>query len=173
MSQSQKMKKALEENVIPKLTADGFVGKYPDYRRICEDHIELISFPQYKYGNAFCVLASVAYPNAEKAKQNVNHHFFNGELSDLTADDCGDLRYYMKGNFGDRFYYTDVYLTYLCGLTVEGVSEEKAKTYKRKWYELRVQKADESVYQKVCDKVNRQLPKVYKWWAKMNKKNLV
>ena len=63
MTQSQKIKKALEENVIPKLLADGFVGKYPNYRKVYPDRIELISFPKYKYGNAFYVLASIAYPN--------------------------------------------------------------------------------------------------------------
>jgi len=168
MTQSQKIKKALEENVIPKLLAEGFVGKYPDYRKIYPARIELISFPKYKYGNAFYVLASVAYPNRIQSEQNINYNFFNGNLNDLTADDCGDKRYYLKGNFGDLFYYTDVYL---CGGNlVMGISEEKAKNYKRKWYELRLQKADESIYGEVCDLVNKRLPKIYKWWTKMSKK---
>lgn len=167
MTQSQRMKKALEENVISRLVADGFIGKYPNYRKIHSDRIELISFPKYKYGNAFYVLASVAYPNNEKEKQNIDHHFFDGNFDNLSADACCD-KYFLKGNFGDLFYYTDVYW---CGgdLGCMGVSEEKSKTYKRKWYELQLQKADENIYKKVCDQVNKKLPKIYKWWAKMGK----
>ena len=169
MTQSQKIKKALEENVIPKLLADGFVGKYPNYRKVYPDRIELISFPKYKYGNAFYVLASVAYPNKPQSEQNIDYCFFNGNLNDLTANDCLGLRYYLKGNFGDLFYYTDVYW---CGgdLGAMGISEEKAKNYKRKWYEIRLQKADEAIYQKVCNLVNKRLPKIYKWWDKMSNK---
>ena len=168
MTQSRKMQKALEENVISLLIADGFVGEYPNYRKIYQDRIELISFHKYKYGNAFYVLASVAYPNREKEKQNVDYNYFQGNFKELVADDCGGLRYYLKGNFGDLFYYTDVYW---CGgaLGYMGISEEKAKTYKRRWYELRLQKADENIYQKVCDQVKKKLPKIYKWWAKMGK----
>ncbi len=167
MTQSQKMKKSLEENVISKLLVDGFVGKYPNYRKVYSDRIELISFPKYKYGNAFYVLASVAYPHNEKEKQNIDYHFFDGNFDNLSADDCR-CKCFLKGNFGDLFYYTDVYW---CGgdLGCIGVSEEKSKTYKRKWYELRLQKADENIYKKVCDQVNKKLPKIYKWWAKMGK----
>ena len=68
MTQSQKMRKALEEKVISKLLIDGFIGEYPDYRKVYPNRIELISFQKYKHGNAFYVLASVAYPNREKEK---------------------------------------------------------------------------------------------------------
>ena len=168
MTQSQKMKKALVENVISRLVADGFVGTYPNYRKIYPDRIELISFPRHKYGNAFYVLASVAYPNKEKGKQNVDAHYFDGNFNEIVADDCGGLRYYLKGNFGDLFYYTDVYW---CGgdLGYRGISEEKSKNYKRKWYEIRLQKADERIYQKICDQINKRLSRIYKWWAKMSK----
>lgn len=169
MKQSQKMRKALEKQVLPKLIADGFTGKFPHYRKFYSDRIELISFPSYKYGNAFYVLASVAYPNREKDERNINYSFFEGNIDELTADDC-PLRYVLKGNFGELFYYTDVYITYICGLMYQGVSEDRAKTYKRKWYEIRVQKADENIYEKVCGQVNKKLPKVYRWWNKMSKK---
>ena len=168
MTQSQRMKKALEENVISRLVADGFIGKYPNYRKVYPDRIELISFPKYKYGNAFYIVASVAYPNKEeKEKQNIDYHFYDGNFDDLSADVCRD-KYFLKGNFGDLFYYTDVYW---CGgaLGCMGVSEEKSKNHKRKWYELQLQKADENIYKKVCDQVNKKLTKIYKWWAKMGK----
>ena len=66
MTQAQKMNAALEREVIAKLKADGFEGKFPHYRRVFSDRIELISFPKDKYGNAFHVEASIAYPNKEK-----------------------------------------------------------------------------------------------------------
>ena len=138
-------------------------GSFP----ITEDRIELISFPSYKYGNAFYVLASVAYPNREKDERNINYYFFEGNIDELTADDC-PLRYVLKGNFEELFYYTDVYITsYFGGLTYQGVSEDRA--YKRKWYEIGIQKADENIYKKVCGQVNKKLPKVYRWWNKMSK----
>ena len=62
MTQAQKMNAALEREVVSKLKADGFVGKFPHYRRFFPDRIEIISFPKDKYGNAFHVEASIAYP---------------------------------------------------------------------------------------------------------------
>ena len=50
MTQAQKMNAALEREVIAKLKADGFEGKFPHYRRVFPDRIELISFPKDKYG---------------------------------------------------------------------------------------------------------------------------
>lgn len=172
MTQSQKMRKALEEKVISKLLIDGFIGEYPDYRKVYPNRIELISFPKYKHGNAFYVLASVAYQNKEKEKQNIDFNYFKGDFNELIADDCGGLRYYLKGNFGDLFYYTDVYWQG-GALGCIGVSEEKAKSYKRKWYELHLQRYNENIYNKICNKINKKLPKIYKWWAKMSKKETV
>ena len=87
MTQSQKMRKALEEKVISKLLIDGFIGEYPDYRKVYSDRIELISFPKYKHGNAFYVLASVAYPNREKEKQNIDYNYFNIAVGILENED--------------------------------------------------------------------------------------
>ena len=169
MTKAQKMNEALEREVIVKLKADGFEGKFPHYRRVFPDRIELISFPKDKYGNAFHVEASIAYPNRPKWEQNIDYHFFQGELDDLTADDCGK-RYELKSRFGRIFYYTDVYIIQIFGgIIYEGVSESKMKDYKPKRFDIHVQKYDEGIYQRICDEINRKMPRIYKWWEKMSK----
>ena len=169
MTQAQKMNTALENEVIAKLKADGFEGKFPHYRRVFPDRIELISFPKYKYGNAFHVIASVAYPNREKWEQNIDYHFFTGEFEELTADDCRN-RYELKSRFGEVFYYTDVYIINIFGgIIYQGVSESKMQSHKPKRFDIHVQKYDERIYQRICDEINCKMPKIYKWWSKMAK----
>ena len=169
MTQSQKMNTALENEVIAKLKADGFEGKFPHSRRVFPDRIELISFPKYQYGNAFHVIASVAYPNREKWEQNIDYHFFTGEFEELTADDCRN-RYELKSRFGSVFYYTDVYIIHIfSGILYQSVSESKMQSHKPKRFDIHVQKYDERIYQRICDEINRKMPKIYKWWSKMAK----
>ena len=163
------MNQALEYEVIAKLKADGFEGKFPHYRRAFSDRIELISFPKDKYGNAFHVIASVAYPHREKWEQNIDHHFFTGELETLTADDCRE-RYELKSRFGRIFYYTDVYIIRIFGgIIYQGVSSCKMQSHKPRRFDIHVQKYDEGIYQRICDDINLKMPKIYKWWAKMAK----
>lgn len=169
MTQAQKMNETLEREVIAKLKVNGFEGKFPHYKRVFSDKIELISFPKNKYGNGFHVVASIAYPNRDKWKQNIDYHFFTGDLSELTADDCG-TRYGLKSRFGNVFYYTDVYIIQIFGgIIYQGVSETKMKEYKPKRFDIHIQKYDEGIYQRICDEINRKMPKIYKWWEKMSK----
>ena len=169
MTQSQKMNAALEQAVIAKLKADGFEGKFPHYRRVFPDRIELISFPKYKYGNAFYVQASVAFPNREKHEQNIDHLFFSGNLETLIADDC-KKQYRLKSRFGECFYYTDVFIVQLFGgIMYQGVSEKNMKSFRPKRFDIHVQKYDESIYLRICDEINHKMPKIYKWWSKMAK----
>ena len=42
MTQVQKINDALKEKVISKLLDDGFIGKFPHYKKVCEDHIKFI-----------------------------------------------------------------------------------------------------------------------------------
>ena len=169
MTQAQKMNAALIREVIPRLLSDGFEGKFPHYRRVFPDRIELISFPKYKYGNAFHVQASVAFPNREKDEQNINHHFFSGNLETLIADDCRK-QCRLASRFGECFYYTDVYIVQLFGgIIYMGVSENKMKSHKPKRFDIHVQKYDEGIYHRICDEINRKMPKIYKWWSTMAK----
>lgn len=167
MGQFDKMKKALLEYVIPNLKDNGFCGEYPHYRRVHDDRIDIISFNTYKYGNAFYVDISTVFPNRPSGRQNVNR-FFGGDFDNIVTGDCCKI-YRLKGNFEHLFYYTDVYLSFL-GSPYLAVSESKAKTFKRGFFDIRVQKSSPEIYKRVCDKVNKQMQKAYKWWNKMGKK---
>ncbi|MCM1368084.1 MAG: DUF4304 domain-containing protein [Roseburia sp.] len=164
MSQSEKMNKALLTYVIPRLEENGFIGEYPNYRRAYEDRVEIISFHPWKYGNAFYVDISTAYL---RDSNNNLHNFTDRDINTVTTSDCNKI-YRLKGNFDRKFFYTDVYL---CpGAIFLGVSEKKAETYKRGFFDIRVQKSSPEIYIKVCDKINKQIKKAYKWWNKMSKR---
>ena len=82
-----------------------------------------------------------------------------------------NLRYRLPGMFDGWFYYTDVYAKSIpfFGKDYIAVSEKKkldfhpAKGYKQ------VQIADETIYEKICCKVNHQMKKAFSWWKKMSK----
>ena len=115
------------------------------------------------------MVASIAYPNGDKRKQNIDYHFFTGELDDLTTDYCGK-RYYLKSRFGRAFYYTDVYIiAFFGGIIYEGVSEKRMKDYQPRRFDIHIQKYDEGIPQRICDEINRKMPRIYKWWEKMSK----
>ncbi len=162
MSQSTEMKKALLKYVVPHLQENGFGGEYPNYRRAYSDRIDIISFTTYKYGNAFYVDISTAYLRDD----NNNHTHFNGNYNEIVTGNCNKI-YRLEGNFDHLFFYTDVYFSW--GLYL-GVSDKKAETYKKGLFDIRVQKADQNIYKRVCNKVNKQMRKAYKWWNKMSKK---
>lgn len=162
MTQAQQMRKALLASVVPNILREGFTGEYPHFRRTFADRIEIISFAPYKYGNAFFVDISTAYLRA----QNTNTHSgFNGNFNTITTSDCRKI-YRLKGNFDEKFFYTDVYF---CWAHYIGVGENN-KSFKPMLWDIRVQKAGPDIYQKVCDKVNKQMQKAYKWFDKMSKR---
>ena len=162
MSQSQKMKQAIIANVVPNLIQEGFCGEYPHFRRVHADRIDIVSFASYKYGNAIFIDISTAYLRDEK--NNVTNRF-DGNFDTITTSDCSKI-YRLKGNFGNLFYYTDVY--FRLGM-VEGIGENR-KDFKRKPTGILLQKADENIYGKVCDLINKRMKKAYKWFDKMSKK---
>ena len=53
------------------------------------------------------------------------------------------------------------------------ISETKAKDYIPAKDEVLVQKADDDIYRKVCEKVNNQMDKAFKWWDAYNKNNRI
>ena len=165
MSQSQKMKQALLANVVPNLMHHGFCGEYPHFRRVHSDRIDIVSFAPYKYGNAFYVDASTVY--LRDTKNNTSNRF-DGNFDTVTTSDCIKI-FRLKGNFDDKFFYTDVYFCLLTGAYYIGVSENN-KNFKPRFLDIRVQKANCDIYTKVCDKVNKQMVKAYKWFDKMGKK---
>ena len=170
MSQSQKMRKALYKYVIPNLTEKGFVGEYPHYKKIYDDRIELLVFQTNKWGNSFTVEVSTVF--LPKSKRDSN--FGSGEFETIENATVWDtnLRYRLKGMFDGWFYYTDVYKQKIIGTTFyNAVSEKKAQNYIPEKNEVLVQKAGDEIYHKVCEEVNRQMPKAFKWWDAFNKNN--
>ena len=84
MSQSQKMRKALSRYVIPNLTARGFIGKYPHYKKIYDNRIELLVFDTNKWGNSFTVGISTVFLPESKRKSNCYTTSFE-KLEDATV----------------------------------------------------------------------------------------
>ncbi len=168
MSQSQKMKSALNKLVIPKLLERGFEGKYPHYKKIYDDRIELLSFETNKWGNSFTVeISTVFLPSSKR-----NNNFCDSKNKDYDNATVWDTnyRFRLKGMFDGWFYYTDVYEENIFSKpTYNAVSETKAKTYVPQRHEKFVQKADDELYAKICDEVNRQMEEAYKWWDSFNK----
>ena len=72
----EQMNRAIKSIVIPEFKKQGFVGKYPHFKRIKADNIDLLTFQFNKYGGSFCVEISVAYPNREEYR---NYHLFEGD----------------------------------------------------------------------------------------------
>ena len=170
MSQSQKMRKALSRDVIPNLTARGFIGKYPHYKKIYDNRIELLVFDTNKWGNSFTVGISTVFLPESKRNSNCYTTSFE-KLEDATVWSTID-RYCLRGMYDGWFYYTDVYKQKIGSVTIyNAISETKAKDYIPAKNEKLIQKADEEIYHKVCEQVNQQLPKAFKWWDAFNKNN--
>lgn len=163
MSQSQKMRNALSKYVIPNLTAKGFIGEYPHYKRVYEDRIELMVFQTNTWGNSFTVGISTVFLPGSNRESNFCSHDFK-PIDTATVWDT-NLRYSLKGMYDGWFYYTDLYRQRSAGMTFyNAVSETKAKDYIPAKNEKLVQKADEDIYRKVCDEVNCQMKYAFQWW---------
>ncbi len=172
MSQSQKMRKALSEYVIPNLIAKGFAGHYPHYKRIYDDRIELLAFQMNKWGNSFTVEVSVVFLPESNRRSN----FCSGEfkaIEDATVWDT-NLRYRLKGLYDGWFYYTDLYKQKIKSKTFyNAISGTKAENYIPGGNEVLVQKANDDIYQNVCKEVNRQMEQAFKWWDAFHKNNRI
>ncbi len=172
MSQSQKMRNSLSKYVIPNLTAKGFVGKYPHYKKIYDDRIELLVFETNKWGNSFTVEISTVFLCERKRDNN----FCSGDFETIENATVWDtnLRYRLKGMYDGWFYYTDLYIQKSNSMTFyNAVSEDKAKNYNPAKNEVLVQKADDDIYRKVCEEVNNQMTKAFKWWDAFNKNDKI
>lgn len=172
MTQLQKMRKALFENVIPNLNAKGFVGEYPHYKRVYNDRIELLAFETNKWGNSFTVEVSTVFLPERKRDSN----FCDDEsksIENVTVWDT-NLRFRLKGMYDGWFYYTDVYRQKIGSMIFyNAISETKAENYIPAVNEVLVQKADDDVYCKVCEVVNRQMGKALKWLNAFDKNNRI
>lgn len=170
MSQSEKMRVALSEVVIPRLSENGFTGTYPHYKRKYHDRIELLSFQTNKYGNSFLVEISTVFLSERKRDSN------------LSCDDSEDpenanvwdtnIRYRVKGMYDGWFYYTDLYRQKTGSIvTYHAIGEAKANDYIPAKNETLVQKANNDIYRKVCEEVMLQMKYAFQWWEAFNRNN--
>lgn len=172
MSQSQKMRNALEEYVISGLRAKGFEGKYPHYSKIYDDRIELLVFQTNNLRHSFTVEISSVFKPERKRNSNFSSGDFKN-IEDATVWDT-NIRYRLKGMYDGWFYYTDLYCQKIGFLTLyNAIGETKSKNYIPAENERIVQKADEDIYYRICDEVNMQMEKAFKWWDAFNKNNKI
>jgi len=172
MSQSKKMRNALSEYVIPNLIVKGFAGRYPHYKKICDDRIELLVFQTNKGGNSFTVEVSTVFLPLSNRRSN----FLGGDfksMDDATVWDT-NLRYRLEGMYDGWFYYADLYKQKIKSMTFyNAISESKAKDYIPAENEVLVQKANDDLYRELCEEVNRQMEKAFQWWDAFRKNNRI
>ena len=168
------MKKALNQTVIPAIRCDGFTGRYPHFRRKLDNRIELLTFQSNKWGGSFRVEASVVYPNAEGKQSNFlkvseaeKRYSIREEEYDSVSVWNTSFRYTFPGMFDGWFYYIDVYRCFdpaLRRFCYRAVGDSTGGT-KPRGIVRHVWKDDETVYQRVCAEVEKQMPGAYAWWA--------
>lgn len=161
MTNRQIMLKALNKKVIPSLLEQGFIGKYPNLKREKENCIEFIGFQANKWGGSFTVEVSAIFPNSKH----------NNCLGDLTAENVWGTsdRYRLDGMFDGWFYYSDVSM--IDNNSYTNINEKEAETFiPPENYKL-VQKFTPEVADLICDKVNNQFVKAFKWLDKFEKNN--
>ena len=169
MTNLQIMKKHLERNVIKSLLTQGFIGKYPHFRKKKEECIELITFQTNKYGGSFTVEVSAIFPEKK------NKNFVLGE--GMSIDDVNvwytNYRYRLKGMYDGWFYYRDLYRKYIFfwGWNYLDIRESDTSPTIPKGYNL-VQSFDDQTAERICNEVNRQLVKGFTWLEKFEKNNI-
>ena len=168
MSQSSKMNDALKKYVVAPLQTLGFAGEFPHYRKVYDNRIELFTVQKNKWGNSFTVEVSTIYPQREGDKKN--YIDWKESIDDVTVWDT-NLHYRLPGMFDGWFYYTDVYAKRIpfFGNDYVAVSEKKKQDFSPAKGYKQIQTADETIYERVCCEVNRQMKKAFSWWKKMSK----
>lgn len=161
------MKKQLNSNVIHPLLSQGFIGKYPHFRRKKENCIELITFQSNKHGGSFTVEVSCVFPE----RSNKNFEWYDDLIIDnLTVWDTNE-RYRLKGMYNGWFYYQDLYSKYIFGFGRDYlyISENDINSVIPKGYKL-IQQFNEDTANRICKEVNKQLLKAFKWLEKFQAK---
>lgn len=170
MTNNQIMKTYLQKNVLAPLIEQGFTGKYPHFRRVKSNCIELLSVQTNKWGGSFIIEVSAVFPMA----QNKNYVPWEGLIDDaLTVWDTNE-RYRLDGMYDGWFYYRDVYSKYVFGFGrnyIQVSEKQSADFVPTKGYKL-VQKFDIKTAESICVEVNKQLIKAFKWLSKFEKKNM-
>ncbi len=169
MTNREIMISALEKHTFPALAAQGFVGKYPNFRRKLDNCMELISFQSNKHGGSFAIEVSAVFPNSK----NKNYTLYDGVTEETFGVEATNKRYRLPGLFDGWFYYRDVYRkrTLFLGAIYYDVSENESVSFvPPKGYQL-VQKFDDDAAIRICKEINAQLDKAYQWLVKFEREN--
>ncbi len=166
MTNREIMLKALNKTVIKDLKAQGFVGKYPHFKKKKDDCIELIDFQTNKYGGSFTVEVSAVFPGSKVT----NLSDTKAEVDEKTVEvACTNQRYRLEGMFDGWFYYRDVYKQ--SDGFYEDIPESGAETFipPEKW-EL-VQCFDEKTAEDICEEISLQLDDAFEWLYSFERKS--
>ena len=161
MTNRQIMLNALKKYTFPVLMAQGFTGKYPNFRRKLDNCIELISFFTNKWGGSFTIEVSAVFPNSE----NKNYTLYNGVTEETFGVEATNRQYRLPGMFDGWFYYRDIYCkrSLFLGKIYYDVPEKESEDFiPSKGYRL-VQKFNEDTAAQICKEINKQFEKANKW----------
>lgn len=166
MDNRKTMLEALNRTVIKDLKLQGFKGKYPHFKKVKDDCIELVDFQTNKYGGSFTVEVSAVFFDSTVTN-----------LSDLTASvdvdkvdvACTNQRYRLEGMFDGWFYYSDVYR--MPQGFYHNVPEKEKDTFNPSDDWELLQAFDELAAEEICEEVSLQLADAFDWLLKLESKN--
>lgn len=164
MTNREIMLSALKSTVIKDLKSQGFVGTYPNFKKITPDGIELIYFQTNKYGGSFTVVVSAVFPDSEVT--NLSNP--NALVDEKTVNvSCTNQRYRLKGMYDGWFYYRDVYK--LPNGFYRDISDKEAETFSVPDDWKLLQSFDEKTASDICDEISLQLDDAFEWLFKLKK----
>lgn len=163
MSNRDIMLSTLKEHTFSLLEKQGFTGKYPNFRRKLDNCIELISFQTNKWGGSFTIEVSAVFPDL----QNKNYELYDGVTEETFGVEATNHRYRLPGMFDGWFYYRDVYCKHKLfrGKIYYDVPEKDASNFIPPKSHRLVQKFNEDTAIEICNEINHQFEKAYKWLA--------
>ena len=166
MSNREIMLRALKSSVIKELQIRGFEGKYPHFKKILPDCVELIDFQTNKYGGSFTIEVSAVFPN----NKVTNLSDLNVTVDSCKVDvSCTNQRYRLEGMFDGWFYYRDVYK--LPNGFYHDVSEKETDSFSPPEDWKLFQEFDEKTADEICEEISIQLEDAFEWLFKFEQKN--
>lgn len=176
MTNKELMLSYLKKLVIEPLKDKGYTGKYPHFRKVTDNSIQLISFQTNKQGGSFTVEVSSIFPKRK------NKNFSSKEMNDAEWDYkaesslnvwCTNQRYRLEGMYDGWFYYGDLYVkrSIFWGKIYYDVSEKEVSSFVAPKGCRLVQKFNDEIAVKICEEINHQLVSAFEWLQKFEKKN--
>lgn len=170
MSKWEIMISALHKHIIPKIYNAGFSGKYPHFRKECNNYVELISFQTNKYGGSFTIEVSAVFPNT----QYPNYIPYKDMADHYLRVDATNIRYRLPGLYDGWFYYSDVYrkrTLFYGNVYYNTMQNDNTTDIFSKGYRL-VQKFDDNAAEQICKEIDRQMLNARRWLDHFEKKQL-